>query len=118
MKPADRAAQELASAHVVAALSAARLQAFVSLAGEEQGDCYFGVHADFDSRDPDQGGRRVHCYVDDDGEMMIDAMDSGVGSPAPAPYSHGLLIAYLVWAAGGADDSFLMLAQASSPVAL
>lgn len=69
-----------------------------------------GASADFNTED---GARRVHCYRDDDGAWMIDAMDANVGVPAPAPYSRGLLIAYLVWATGENDDAFAALAQAS-----
>jgi hypothetical protein len=75
----------------------------VGYTGAVSHEPYDGASADFEVG---ESGRRVHCYRDEDGAWMIDAMDADVGVPAPHPYSHGLLIAYLVWATGAYDESF------------
>ena len=97
--------QQEAAFKIRQALLAAGLSehAKVGYTGAESHEPYDGASADFEVGD---GGRRVHCYRDEDGAWMIDAMDANVGVPAPAPFSHGLLIAYLVWATGVHDESF------------
>lgn len=83
----------------------------IGYTGAASNEPFDGASADFEN--PDGGGRRVHCYRDLRGAWWIDAMDAGVGVPAPALYSHGLLIAYLVWGIGAADQAFSSLDEAS-----
>ena len=108
--------QNTCRAHLVQAIALVGLTAAdVGLAGDDNMEPCYGAYADFNT---EGSARRVHVYQDDDGELMIDAMDCGVGSPAPAAFSRPLLIAYLVWATGTFDQDFLALSQAASPVAL
>lgn len=77
-------------------------------AGQGSMEPYDGAFIGFENPD-----RTVHCYRDDDGTWMIDAMQCDIGSPSPAPYRIGLLIAYIEWAQGQSDDAFNGLAEAS-----
>lgn len=83
-------------------------RAKVGYTGEASHEPFDGASADFETK---ESARRVHCYRDEDGEWMIDAMDADIGIPAPNPYSHGLLIAYLAWATGENDAAFAALAE-------
>lgn len=106
------ATQTEAAAKINAALAALGLAdtAKVGATGAESHEPYDGASADFDSED---SARRVHCYRDDDGIWMIDAMDASIGVPAPHPYHPARLIAYLVWATGEHDEAYDDLSDAS-----
>lgn len=93
-----------------AALLTLGVDAKIFPTGEGSQEPYDGGSVEFPA-----ANRIVHCYKDEDGTWMIDAMQADIGAPAPQPYRPGRLIAYLEWAQGESDEAFSLLAEAQSP---
>lgn len=92
------------------ALTTLKIDTRVGATGGDEWEPQDGASADFET--PNDGCRRVYVYRDEDGTLMLDAIDAEVGVPNPQPYTANLALAYCLWGTGTMDDAFNGLVEA------